>query len=170
MVRFSDLSPSVINDGDESVKIVVIEHPAITDGVPREIEALAAEVKGIEDKALNVVRVELHRDGAEPVTLTLDVKTFDDYSTDTTMAEAIMNGVPMVERRRGSKTAGSSSEKAKINYATLEHCGRVHRGKLTEAEKELVRTNLEAVNANLRKLGERQIDPKNPEHAAKYSL
>ena len=63
------------------------------------------------------------------------------------MPTIVMNAVasqagpaaPAPRRRRG----GASGRRGKVSYATLEHAGEPHRGRITEAEKELVRGNLE---------------------------
>ena len=53
---------------------------------------------------------------------------------------------------------------------TLEHAGKPHRGKITEAEKETLRKNLPAVNERLKHDGIRTIDLNNPEHVTRYGL
>jgi hypothetical protein len=59
--------------------------------------------------------------------------------------------VPEHRRRRGGT---SSSKRGKASYATMEDAGEPHRGRITEAEKELVWGNLEHINnARLRRLG-----------------
>jgi hypothetical protein len=57
-----------------------------------------------------------------------------------------------------------------INYDTLEHAGEPHKGRITEAERELVRDHLDAINERLVTQGLRTIDPGDPEHAARYGL
>jgi hypothetical protein len=71
--------------------------------------------------------------------------------------------------RRQRRSAGGSG-RGKVNYATLEHAGEPHRGRITEAEKELVRDNLEAVNQRLRDSGMREIDPSDPTMRDRYGL
>ncbi|MEW1914959.1 hypothetical protein AB0442_42550 [Kitasatospora sp. NPDC085895] len=63
-MRFSDLSGKVAESSSNLVRIVVHEHPDL-DGSPVEIEALAAEVAGLEDTALDLVRFEVHHPGAD---------------------------------------------------------------------------------------------------------
>jgi hypothetical protein len=57
-----------------------------------------------------------------------------------------------------------------LDHSTLEHAGKPHRGKATEAEKETVRNNLAAINDRLKRDGIRTIDLDNPEHVARYGL
>jgi hypothetical protein len=80
--------------------------------------------------------------------------------------------------RSGGPTGGGSSSSAaagrsgrgKVNYATLEHAGEPHRGRITEAEKELVRKNLDQINRRLRDAGQREIDPADQAMRDRYDL
>ncbi len=50
----------------------------------------------------------------------------------------------------------------KIDYGTIEHAGRPHRGRVTEEEARLVRERLDEVNKRLADAGIRQVDPGRP--------
>jgi hypothetical protein len=63
---------------------------------------------------------------------------------------------------------GSAS--AQQLWLDQEHAGEPHRGRITEAEKELVRGNLEQINARLRQVGLREIDPNDPTMRERYGL
>jgi hypothetical protein len=58
----------------------------------------------------------------------------------------------------------------KLDYSTLEHAGKPHRGKTTDAEKDTVRQNLAAINERLKADGMRTIDLADAEHVAWYGL
>jgi hypothetical protein len=77
-------------------------------------------------------------------------------------------------RSSGTGAAGSvsggRSGRGKVNYATLEHAGEPHRGRITEAEKELVRKNLDQINRRLREAGQREIDPSDQAMRDRYGL
>jgi hypothetical protein len=70
----------------------------------------------------------------------------------------------------GGGSAAGRSGRGKVNYATLEHAGEPHRGRITEAEKELVRKNLDQVNRRLREAGQREIDPGDQAMRDRYGL
>jgi hypothetical protein len=72
--------------------------------------------------------------------------------------------------RRRQRQAGATGTRSKINYASLEHAGEPHRGRITDAEKELVRGNLEKINKRLREAGLREIDPSDPTMKERYGL
>jgi len=71
--------------------------------------------------------------------------------------------------RRGRR-GGATATRSKVNYASLEHAGEPHRGRITDAEKGLVRGNLEKINKRLRDSGLREIDPNDPTMKERYGL
>jgi hypothetical protein len=62
------------------------------------------------------------------------------------------------------------TQQCQVNYASLEHAGESHRGRITQAEKDLVRDNLEQINKRLRQSGLREIDPADPTMRDRYGL
>ena len=58
----------------------------------------------------------------------------------------------------------------KLDYSTLEHAGKPHRGKTTDAEKETVRGNLAVINERLKGDRIRIIHLDNAEHVTRYGL
>ena len=58
----------------------------------------------------------------------------------------------------------------KVEYASPEHAGEPHRGRITEAEKAYVREHLDQVNRRLRGKGMRTIDPADPTMRERYGL
>jgi hypothetical protein len=72
--------------------------------------------------------------------------------------------------RRRARRAGPGPSRGKTNYTTLEHAGEPHRGRITEAEKELVRNNLDKINKRLRESGQREINPNDPTMKERYGL
>lgn len=168
-VRFSDLSGELITRDDTLARIVIQEHPELGDS-PVEIEALADEAAVIEKSALRVAVVELYLPGGdEPRRVTMDAAAFDKLASDKPMSELLLTARPAKPARR-SRAAAAPAPPRGISYDTLEHAGEPHKGRITEAERELVRDHLEAINERLAKQGIRTIDPKDPEHVARYGL
>jgi hypothetical protein len=169
MVRFSDLTNKIIEDGDAVVRIVVEQHPALGDG-PVEIEAGEDEVESMRTSALSVVSLKLyHGDGAEPEAVTMELEAFNKLAGGMDMADVIRRAEPAYPPRKQARSAPAPVID-KLDYSTLEHAGKPHRGKTTEAEKETVRNNLSAINERLKRDGIRTIDPDNAEHVARYGL
>jgi len=168
-VRFSDLSGELITRDDTLARIVIHEHPELGDS-PVEIEALADEAATIEKAALRVAVVELFLPGEEePRRVTMDAAAFDQLATGQPMSELLLTARPARPARRARATAAAAPPRG-ISYDTLEHAGEPHKGRITEAERELVRDHLDAINERLAKQGIRTIDPKDPEHIARYGL
>ncbi len=166
MVRFSDLTNKIIEDDDAVVRVVVEQHPALENG-PVEIEAAADEVDPIRKGALSVVTLKLHQgDGSSPETVTIEIEAFNNLAGDMDMADIIRRAQPAYPPRK-QKPAPATE---KLDYSTLEHAGKAHRGKTTEAEKETVRNNLAAINERLKRDGIRTIDLDNAEHVERYGL
>lgn len=67
-------------------------------------------------------------------------------------------------RRRAGGDGG------KVDYGTIEYAGRPHRGRITDAEKEIVRNNFDEVNKRLSAAGLRMIDPADPKMKERYGL
>ena len=168
LVRFSDLSNKIIDD-DEVVRIVIEQHPALQNS-PVELEAAADEVEAIRTSVLNVVSLKLYSsDGSAPETVTMEVEAFDNLAGDTDMAEVLRKAQPAYPSRKSVKPAAASTAD-KLDYASLEHAGKPHRGKTTDAEKEIVRNNLDQINERLERDGLRTIRLDDAEMVARYGL
>ena len=166
-VRFSDLSGELITRDDTLARIVIHEHPELGDS-PVEIEALADEAAVIEKSALRVAVVEVYLPGEdEPRRVTMEAAAFDELATDRPMSELLLTARPARPARRAKSAAAGPRG---VNYDSLEHAGEPHKGRITEAERELVRDHLDAINDRLVAQGLRTIDPGDPEHVTRYGL
>ena len=166
-VRFSDLSGELITRDDALARIVIHEHPELGDS-PVEIEGLADEAAAIEKAALRVAVVEVYLPGEdEPRRVTMEAAAFDELATDRPMSELLLTARPARPARRAKSAAAGPRG---VNYDSLEHAGEPHKGRITEAERELVRDHLDAINDRLVAQGLRTIDPGDPEHVTRYGL
>jgi hypothetical protein len=167
-VRFSDLSGQLIMHDDALARIVVHEHPELGD-VPVEIEALTEEAETIEDAALRVAVIDLYLpDDIEPRRIVMEADAFDKLATQSSMAELLTAARPV---RRSTKAAASGGSRGdRLDYTTLEHAGKPHKGKITDTEKQLVHDNLDEINERLTEQGLRTISLAEPEHVERYGL
>jgi hypothetical protein len=167
-VRFSDLSGQLIMEDDSLARIVVQEHPELVDG-PVEIEALTDEAKVIEQAALKVVVVDLYLpDDYEPRRITMDADAFDALASEKPVSELLVGARPV---RRSSRTPSNGSARGdRVDYGTLEHAGQPHKGKATDAERQLVRDHLDEINDRLAAQGTRTISLADPDHVERYGL
>ncbi len=168
LVRFSDLTNRIIED-DAVVRIVVEQHPALENG-PVEIEAAKDEIEPIRKGALSLVTLKFYGgDGSEPETVTMEVEEFNKLAGGVDMEDVIRGAGPAYPPRKQARSAPASAVD-KLDYSTLEHAGKPHRGKTTDAEKGAVRDNLAVINERLKRDGIRTIDLNNAEHVTRYGL
>ena len=167
-VRFSDLSEQLITEDSALVRIVIHEHPEL-DGQAVEIEAHVDEARVITDAALEVAVVDIYTVGeAEPRRVTLDAAVFDKLATARPMSELLI-AAPPARRAPKPRTAATAGGE-RPDYGTLQHAGKPHKGKTTDAEKQLVREHLAEINKRLAAEGLRTIDPADPGHVERYGL
>jgi hypothetical protein len=168
-VRFSDLSGQLITHDDALARIVVHEHPELVDG-PVEIEALTEEAEVIEQASLRVAVVDLYLpDDLEPRRIVMEADAFDKLATENPMEQLLIAARP-VRRNPRTSVNGSGSRGDRLDYSTLEHAGKPHKGKVTDAEKQLVRDHLEDINERLARQGLRTISLADPDHVERYGL
>jgi hypothetical protein len=167
-VRFSDLSGQLIMHDDALARIVVHEHPELGDS-PVEIEALADEAEALEQAALQVAVLDVYLpDDIEPRRIVMEADVFDKLATENPMSQLLIAARPA---RRSSRTpANGSSRGDRLDYATLEHAGKPHKGKTTDTEKQLVRDHLAEINERLAGQGLRTISLTDPDHVERYGL
>ena len=165
-VRFSDLTGQLIMRDDALARIVIHEHPDLGEG-PVEIEALTDEATTIEKSALRVVVADLYfPDDDEPQRVAMEADAFDRFATDRPMSEILAGARPA----RRSPRNGGAPRGDRVNYATLEHAGAPHRGKITDVEQALVRDHFDEINERLAAQGMRTISLEDPEHVERYGL
>jgi predicted component of type VI protein secretion system len=167
-VRFSDLSGQLILDDHAPARIVIHEHPELTDS-PVEIEALVEEARAIEDAGVPVAIVDLYfpRD-EQPRRVVVEAGVFDKLATDKPMDELLATARPA--RRAPRSAAAPAAREDRVNYGTLEHAGKPHKGKTTDAEKQLVRAHLDEINERLATQNLRTISLTDPDHVERYGL
>src|SRR5580704_3033439 len=167
-VRFSDLSGQLIMHDDALARIVVHEHPELGDG-PVEIEALTEEAEAMEQAALRVAVIDLYLpDDIEPRRIVMEADVFDKLAKQNPMDELLTAARPA--RRSTKSSANGSSRGDRLDYATREHAGKPHKGKITDTEKQLVGDHLDEVNERLAVQGLRTISLTDPEHVERYGL
>jgi hypothetical protein len=174
-IHVSDISGK---EADEQSlgRLVVHEHPEYSD-LPVTLEALPEEVQPLRDSSARFVTVEWVRPGTRKgERMTVPVEDFNLLAGPGVMDNAIQDALISKHRSRArsstesGRASASRSSRAKVNYATLEHAGEPHRGRITESEKELVRTHLDEINKRLSDDGMREIDPNDATMKERYGL
>jgi hypothetical protein len=169
VVHVSDISGREA-DEQELGKLVVHEHPDYAD-LPVTLEVLPEEVAEL-NSSNRFVTLEYFQPGSRKgQRMTVGLDDFNLLAGPGAMDSVIQDALIAKHRSRPRASGGEgASRRAKVNYATLEHAGEPHRGRITEAEKEIVRNNLEKINRRLRDSGKREIDPNDPEMKQRYGL
>jgi hypothetical protein len=171
-IRVSDLSGKQADD-DQIARLVIHEHPQHRG--PITLDVLPEEIGELPESE-SFVSIELIQPGDRSGQRTLvSLDQFNKLAGGADMNAILMNAVaaqasPAAGDVKRSARSGAATGRRKINYATLEHAGEPHRGRITEAEKELVRDNLDQVNKRLRDSGLREIDPNDPAMKERYGL
>ncbi len=173
VVHVSDLSGKQVEES-QLARLVVLEHPDFAHG-PVTLEVSPDEVAGLK-AAEQFVHLEYYPPGARRAErLMVSLEQFNALADAGDMHQILRQAIGAQQERRGRGQAPSGDgrrgrARARINYATLEHAGEPHRGRITDAEKELVREHLEQINQRLRGQGLRQIDPNDPTMRQRYGL
>jgi hypothetical protein len=174
VVHVSDISGK---EADEQSlgQLVVHQHPEYAD-LPVTLEVLPEEVESLQGASRFVTVEWIAPDARKGERMVVSLDDFNLLAGPGVMESAIQDALIAKHRSRprsggggGGSSAGRSG-RGKVNYATLEHAGEPHRGRITEAEKELVRKNLDQINKRLREAGQREIDPNDPAMRDRYGL
>jgi len=180
-IRVSDLTQEPIEDEERAARLIV-EHPDYPE--PIGLDALPDEISPhLTDEASRFVVVSVEDPGnPTPQRYALSLADFNDMfaqgNADAALEQAYVQQQELEQQTRRRRRSGtgrrqqthSRQQRERINYATPEHAGEPHRGTISEAEAEIVRNNLEDVNDRLRRDGYREIDPSDPEIAARYKF
>jgi hypothetical protein len=183
-MQVSDLTGQEITDTDETIRLIVEYHPDYSE--PITLEARPSEIDLDTIAAKDFVVLSYYAPGQkDPQPLFVHLDDFNDLFTseqltpDQALQRAQQSKMEQERsRRRGQRSGGSRrsgrqttvQERPGIDYTSAEHAGEPHRGTISEAEKEYVRNHLDEVNARLREKGMREINPADPETAARYGL
>jgi hypothetical protein len=174
-VRVSDLSDRQADESDFG-KLIVRQHPDFTQVIT--LDVLPDEIGELPESE-TYVELEFVQPGdnsGQRATLTVEQfnKLAGSKDMKSILARALeeqrQTGAQEAPTPRRGRRGGATSTRTKTNYASLEHAGEPHRGRITDAEKELVRNNLDKVNKRLRDSGLREIDPNDPTMKERYGL
>jgi hypothetical protein len=170
----SDLTGDDIAE-KQHVKLVIRRHPAYVS--PVTLDAQESELEALKTVD-EIVELEIQPTGSNESaarTLLVELSAPKELAKGENVDTILMNAAaaqarPSEPKPRTRRGGGTGAQRAKVNYATLEHAGEPHRGRITDAEKEIVRNNLAKINKRLRDSGKRQIDPTDPEMQQRYGL
>ncbi len=172
-VHVSDLSGREAEEQD-LVRLVVVEHPEYKE-LPATLEVLPDEVAGLQSVE-RLVQLDYYAPGERrPQRFTITLEQFNALAKDEDMGAVLLRAITAAHEQRGraaspTRGRGGTTGRTKVTYASLEHAGEPHRGRITDAEKHLVREHLDEINQRLREQGLREIDPRDPAMRERYGL
>jgi hypothetical protein len=176
-IKVSDLSGEDIRNEEQLARVVVEEHPDITESVT--LEVLPSEVESQLPEEQNYVRGTYYpspESGGVIRSFIMAVSDFNNLSQREDMATVLQNALREQQEqddkrrsRRGGRRA-TGQRRQRRDFTSPEHAGEPHRGRITDAEKAYVQNNLDEVNRRLRDKGMREIDPSDPEMIERYGL
>ena len=175
-VKVSDLSRQEIPE-EQLARLGIEEHPDLTE--PVTLEVLPEEVEAAIPAEQNYVRLTYYpaeASGGEPKTVVLPLDNFNNLAQTEDMATVLQNAQAQQQeqdgRRRGKRGSrrGTGQRRERKDFASPEYAGLPHRGRITNAEKEYVRNNLDEVTQRRVKQGHDPIDPADPQMASRYGL
>jgi len=178
-VVLSDLSGEELSD-DTHVRVVV-QHPDLPTAV--ELDISAAEADKLASTTLRLVELTIHAPNVPPRSVTMETKVldrlFDGVDVDQVLEGARsvdLARVPPSQRGRTpvSSSTSSRSDRAdkteKVDYTAPDRYGQLHRGRLTDEERELVRANREQASRNRQAQGHPPIDWDDDKERTRYGL
>jgi hypothetical protein len=179
VVHVSDISGRE-GTREELGRLVIHQHPEFHQ-LPVSLDVMPEEIKPLE-AVTQLVALEYFAPGSQRgERLTVTLEDFDRLAPDGVEMKAVVFQalIDQQARRSAAKAAQQPGtpvqarghgRRARVNYASLEHAGEPHRGRITETEKRLVREHLDDINERLRSQGLRQIDPADAAIKERYSM
>jgi hypothetical protein len=172
VIHISDVSDKQGTEAELGT-LEVLEHPEI--GETARLEIFPDEFQQLQ-AADRVVRLRWTPPNARTSQeLTVLQETFDGLAQGGDMKTILLRAITAEHELRGRAQAPRRQRRGrtgrgKVDYASPEHAGEPHRGRITDAEKAYVREHLDEVNARLRAAGVREIDPDDATMRDRYGL
>jgi hypothetical protein len=162
-VRVSDLSGTIIQD-DAELQHITVEHPDFQS--PLQLDATVEDLEGRLPQPQDFVTLTINDQR-----FLLSVQEFRDLFSGDEEAAAVLERVDREQRpRQRRRRQGGTQRRSRIDYASAEHAGEPHAGRVSPAEQEYVREHLDEVNDRLRRQGLREINPTDLPMIERYGL
>jgi hypothetical protein len=170
-VILSDLSATELTNATHVT--AVIRHPDV--GFPVQIDMSTDEAGKLQETPLRLIEFELHVPNEPVRTVRVETKVLDKIfggvNWDDVVAGAQKASSPRSTGSAPRKRAGTPSGSGeKINYTSPENAGKLHRGRITDAEKEWVKANRDKASYNREQQTGKPIDWDDPAEIKRYAL
>jgi hypothetical protein len=179
-IVYSDISQVDLNDDNHAR--VVVQHPDLP--YPVELDVTTDEAEKFQNTALRLVNVTVYAPDQPVREVTIETRTldklFDKVDFDKVLEGARKaeghrgdtTGTTYEQRRRSNRQAASAGagRADKVNYASLDHCGQLHKGRIAPEEARLVRENPERASQNRYAQTGKDINWDDPIERKRYGL
>ena len=152
-VVFSDISNLELSE-DQHAR-AVIKHPDIPSAL--ELDISADEAAKFQSTTLRLATVRIYEPNKPPREVQIETKVLDRLFEGVNFDE-VLAGARKADQPRTApsnkaawprkRPAAGSSTAERTDYSTPEHAGKLHRGRITDAEKQWVRKNKAAASKN----------------------
>lgn len=176
-VKVSDLTGEIFEPDEQVARIVVEQHPDYDEPITLEVKPEDIERKLPAEREDYVALSYYLHEEPEPRRFLISREEFNNLFVNSDSHKVLQHALAVQQderqRERGKRKGGrrqTTERSERIDYASPEHAGEPHPGRITEAEKAYVRDHLDEVNARLRSQGRREINPNDPMMAERYRL
>ncbi len=176
-VVLSDISGAELTEHNHA-RVVIEEHPHLSG--PVELDLATDESMKLQTSKLELVHLTIFEPSG-PRRVVMELRAMEAIFGDVDMNDVLANarrveqaGNTRTRKARGSGAradgAAAAAKPEKVNYATPEHAGMIHRGRITEEEKALVRDDPERASKNREAQTGHPIDFTDPAEVKRYGL
>lgn len=169
-VVLSDLSGTELDDNTHTR--VVVRHPDFNQ--PLELDISTDEAGKLANTTLRLVEFQVFAPNQPPRTALVESKvldkTFEGVDFDAVLQGARKAVVSTSSAAPRKRAASSTSTAEKVDYTSPEHAGKLHRGRITDAEKDWVKANQDKASYNREQQTGKAIDWSDPAEAKRYGL
>jgi hypothetical protein len=178
-IVYSDISQVDI-DEDKHARVVV-HHPDLP--FPVELDVTTDEAEKFQNTALRLVNVTVYAPDQPVREVTIETRTLDKLFDNVDFDKVLEGGrkagghgdsagTTYEQRRRSARqVAGPAAGRGdRVNYASLDHCGQLHKGRVAPEEARLARENPERASQNRFAQTGKDIDWDDPVERKRYGL
>ncbi len=163
----SDISGDTLDDTTHAR--VTVEHPDHRSIL--ELDMSVEEAEKLQNNTLRLVNFTVYAPGKPPRAASVETKTLDKLFSKVNFDD-VLGGARKAEGgtapRRAAAPRAASGEK--VDYTAADKFGQLHRGRITDREKELVRANPEQASQNRQAQGHPAIDWNDEAEKKRYGL
>lgn len=165
-IVLSDISQAELPD-DQHARVIV-EHP--DNNFPIELDVSAEEASKFQASSLRMATITIHSPGEPARTVQMETKVLDRLFAKVDFDAVLAAGRKVQRQQTAARRTGTASKADRVDYTQPTTFGQLHRGRITEAEKELVKAGREQASKNRKAQTGKDIDWNDAKEKARYGL